>query len=385
MKNSSRDSIVIICGGIESQKDGIGDYSRTLANELNDRYHVVLCAINDEYISETKREFDKYQIIRLPSCNSWAARANNLSQLILEYKPVWISFQLSPFGLHKKGVMYESIKYLIPVLKPHKIHFFIHELWLGAEKGASIKRKLWGFMIKYFLLKLIKHIAPFKIYVSCEINQFLLKNEGIETGVVPVFSNISIDNTVNTKFLIKKISQKCGIDIESNTSQFIVVGFFGMIHPYWNPDEIFRQLDLLAKHNNQQLLFLFIGKIDEGAILKVLSMLPAGALYYKTGILSNAEISGFIQLCATGITSNPEIMLGKSGTVAAFILHRKPVIVYKNEIIVSNFKLETPISELVLYPHQLQSRLLSLIKSMDVIPTFEAKQLALKMSIDMKV
>lgn len=374
----------MICAGIEPQKDGIGDYTRTLANQLSNYYCVILCAINDDFVSEMCVEFDTNKTVRLSSSSSWGIRAHQLSQLLQKHQPIWISYQLAPFGFHKKGIIYKAAKHLIPVLKSYKIHFFVHELWLGAEKGASIKKKIWGIWIKFFLVRMIKKLRPQKVYVSCAINKFLLEKEAISCEVIPIFSNINIDPTVDLSLLEKNISLKSDIKFELKQTNFLVIGFFGMIHPYWNPIEIFTLLEHFAKVNKKQLLFIFIGKIDKSVLEKVIKELPSGSHAYTTGIVSNSDISGYIQLCQLGITSNPEIMLGKSGTVASFLEHQKPVVVYKNNIEVSSFELPSPISSLIIYPEKLSNYLLNPKKdSIDEI-RWNPFLVAEKMKLDME-
>ena len=93
-------NIVFICGSFVPGRDGVGDYTRRLAQEMIVKgYKVGVIALNDKFIKEDftgTQQSDSINIpvLRLPSHWLSTRRFQRSILWIDEFNPEWISIQL---------------------------------------------------------------------------------------------------------------------------------------------------------------------------------------------------------------------------------------------------------------------------------------------------
>ncbi|TAH24855.1 MAG: glycosyltransferase family 1 protein [Cytophagales bacterium] len=345
-------NISFICGCIEQGKDGVGDYTFQLAEVFAKNYNVFIIAINDAFVNQlTSNNQSSIQIFRIPQTYNWKAKQIELSKLISTISPEWISLQLVPFGLNYKGIILKAIQPLKYSIGAIPLHLMLHELWLGEEIGASRLNKLKGKIIRHFVLRLIRKLTPKAIHVSCEINQHLLQRHKIASDINPIFSNIKINQNYKREKTIQEIKSKISLFDDGNP--MFIAGLFGSIHPQWDFSLCLSHLRNTAKLLDKKLVIIGFGKISSDSIVNIKSQLGKEENLVYLGMDSETNISNYIQLCDLGITSNPEILVSKSGSIAAFWLHGKPVVICRDDLKIKGFETKKTPHSLLLKPQDL--------------------------------
>jgi hypothetical protein len=347
--NTDIETIAIVCSSIEIGKDGIGDYSRKLASCFISKYQVILVGIHDfgvESFIQHNLE-DGIMLLRYPRSISWNAKTDDLSIRLKQWSIKWISFQFNVFGFDSKGLIYKSLFPLIKLLKPYPIHLVMHELWIGEHQDAPLKHRYWGKIMKVLIYVFLKKVQPKAILVSCEINKFHLSKLGFHSSVIPVFSNIPFVKVSETEKSIRFETTFPELKhIQFNT---LVIGMFGIIHPNWNVQKSISQAIKLSHTYNKKLAFLFIGNVANEAIESIKNELVGQEVYFfSTGLIEAESVSQYLSLCNYAFSSNTSIMMGKSGTVAAFLQHGVPVVIDPEFGNVSGFEVKTYHSSLII-------------------------------------
>jgi hypothetical protein len=98
--------IAFLCSSLEPGRDGVGDYTRTLAGELVRLGHqVFLIALNDRWITGEKAEEQaRLQTLRFGPNLSIAGRVTIARQALDQFAPDWVSLQYVCYGFHPKGL-----------------------------------------------------------------------------------------------------------------------------------------------------------------------------------------------------------------------------------------------------------------------------------------
>ena len=85
--------IAFLCGSLEPGRDGVGDYTRGLAEELQRQGHeVIIIALRDRFItqpvvSDGETSDDSIKILRLPSEFAWMAGIQQAKFAIDQFDP----------------------------------------------------------------------------------------------------------------------------------------------------------------------------------------------------------------------------------------------------------------------------------------------------------
>src|SRR4051812_20090145 len=103
--------ILFICGCLEPGKDGVGDYTRRLAEaSIGQEHEVFLISLQDKYVVSNDFVANvqngvavQIQTARLSANIMWSERIKIINRIIEDYKPNWISLQYVPYSFNKKG------------------------------------------------------------------------------------------------------------------------------------------------------------------------------------------------------------------------------------------------------------------------------------------
>jgi hypothetical protein len=310
--------IIFLCGSLDPGKDGVGDYTRRLAGELIRQGHnAAIIALNDKIINavtQTEQESDgtNIPVLRLPSNISNKGRYGYAENYIKDFNPEWLSLQFVPYSFHKKGLPFGLGKRLKRIGTGRKWHIMFHELWVGKNKQLSKDLIIQKVQI-FIICNLLKKLKPQCIHSSLPCFKRDLENFNVRVFPLPIFSNIPVFP------ITKKIEDE----------RIFRVAFFSQmeIHPciIQYLTELYQQLTLL----NTKMIITLIGGLSEKvtAFKRHLQILfPVQAVIQHTGFLQEKELSERLTQQDAGITSIPKHALGKSGSVAAFILHGVPVV-----------------------------------------------------------
>ena len=127
--------ILFICPSLELERDGVGDCSRRLAEELVNQGHgCALVALNDQHLPLGEQQLAQeagLQVLRLSAGLIWEQRMTRARQFLEQYQPDWLSLQFVPYGFHRKGFCFGLVSRLLSITRGSRRHVFFHELSVG--------------------------------------------------------------------------------------------------------------------------------------------------------------------------------------------------------------------------------------------------------------
>jgi len=313
--------ILFLCSSLEKEKDGIGDYTRRLAEAIQNRGNqILLLSFNDKYIKEEANEEEVVSVIRIPQHFSWKQKKEKVTSIIHKFKPDWISIQFISYGIQYRGIVFNAIPFFRNITRGYKVQVMLHELWIAEEKEASLKDKLIGKIQKVAILGFIKKIRPLVINTSIPLYNLILKRNKVNASVLPLFSNIAVTSDSNLEWIWEAINKKSGITInKTHRAEFLIGGIFGSLYySSWNLQSLMMQL----QKTQRKVIILSFGKL--GTTEKYWEEIKSN---YKSfsflalGPLPEVKVSQCIQAIDFGIITTPVLIAGKSGSFMAMKEH----------------------------------------------------------------
>lgn len=307
--------VLFLCGSLEKDKDGVGDYVRKLSiNMLGPECSISLLSIMEKNLTDITTEqiknvYSNINIVRIPKFTSKKNRRAIINQFILQQEPDWISLQFVPFSFNDKGLPIYLHDLFLDIDKSIKWHIMFHELWVGINTEASIKYKIWGEFQRLIILDLVKKLKPVYISTNTDVYKHVLTSNRIKSEKIPIFSNIEKKHNVSAH-RCDKISMIIFANLQKTDK---LNDFLKDVYEY----VLLRNIDIQ---------FIFVGKngvhIDEW-----ISLLELYKFSYKVyGMLSGSEISEIMNSSSWGISTTPFLQIEKSGSVVAMREHQLPVI-----------------------------------------------------------
>lgn len=332
--------IAFVTSCLEPGRDGVGDYTRLLAQEcVRQGWDCCLISLNDKFLAqqvESTIQVDNTTIslLRLPAVLSWKDRIQGAKQLLGRFQPDWVSLQFVPYGFQAKGIVYGLDHWLRKLTQDHKLHIMFHELWIGENQGASVKDQVIGTVQKLFVLRLVRQLKPQVVHTSNETYVAILKHCGIQATCLPMFGAIPITQDNGDDWLFPEL-RKLGLDISTqNREQFWLFGFFGALHPVWPPEPLLTYLQQASAQHQRRIALISIGRIGpgEGVWNTFSKRYSEQFTFLQLGERAPDKISEFFNSIDFGVATSPWSLIGKSASVAAMLEHGLPVIVNRDEI-----------------------------------------------------
>jgi hypothetical protein len=308
--------IIFIAGSLEYGLDGVGDYTRRLAGELNRQGHLVkVMGIYDKKVLTLTEELQDIEgtpvsVYRIPAILPERRRIAHAITFIKSFNPEWLSLQYVPYSFHDKGLPLLLGYRLRRLGHGKKWHIMFHELWVGNE---TLKNSMLSLVQKRLIKNLLHCLKPAVVHTHLPLYSHQLSKLHRAVKELPLFSNIPFAETN-----VKKLSNKFTIGFFSQaTASKQICSFIG---------EFYQQLIEVDKET--KILFIGGSEVKMKEIGNIIEQIPGleNKVSY-TGFLTQEEISFYLQTCDLGITSLPLFTLGKSGSVAAFLAHQIPVAV----------------------------------------------------------
>jgi hypothetical protein len=159
----------------------------------------------------------------------------------------------------------------------------------------------------------LKKLNPVLIHTHTPLYNINLKKIGFEANPLPLFSNI---NEANLQTLNR------------DNKNIYRLGFFSRIRIISSIIEFINELNRQLKDSGLNLEILLIGGNVRKMVVfknKIEILCPDVFNISCTGFLDDKKISECLQSCDLGITPVPQHVLGKSGSIAAFLTHNVPV------------------------------------------------------------
>lgn len=332
--------IAFITSCLEPGRDGVGDYTRLLAEEcVRQGHECCLISLNDRLLtqlSQSRIAVDgvKIPMLRLPANMPWNYRNASIKELLASFKPEWVSLQFVPYGFQDKGITIGLSKWLRPLVQGRRMHMMFHELWIGQYVGAAPKDRLIGFVQKFVILRLVKQLQPSIIHTSNSVYIRMLQQLGISARHLPLFGAIPIGDKNGDDWLFPEL-QKLGLDVQTgNRSQFWLFGFFGTLHPIWPAEPLFTYLHQAGIQHQRRIAIISIGCLGAGEQLweSLSKTYSCQFVFLRLGEQLPTKISEFFNSIDFSIATSCYLLIGKSATVAAMLEHGLPVIVNRDDI-----------------------------------------------------
>ncbi len=326
--------VAFINSTFERGKDGPGDYTRTLAGELQRRgWECGLFSfadrISESYCYEIQ---DGIPTHRYSKRLKWDDRIRLLRSSLQNFNPDVMSLGVVSYAMNSKGIVW-GLAEKFSKLNTSKVpwHLMYQEIWIGAHREASIKDRLVGWLQKYGLVRFHSALRP--QWVNCwnKVHRECLNAAGIHSDVLPVMSAIPVGVPQTGDQFWKWIQENS--KIKRPRRDVWLIGFFGTLHPQWPSEPLFTKLHAIASSMGKEIVMTALGDLRSGKDLWSELSLENRSRFVmiSRGELSSEEVSACIQELDFGIATTPWQILGKSSTAAAFLENGIPTIVNREE------------------------------------------------------
>jgi hypothetical protein len=321
-------NILFICGSLEPGKDGVGDYSLKLAAELKKAGHkTMLVGLNDKHtnvlVDNTAGELP---VIRFPQSMNNQQRFEGFQRKLDSFKPDWLSLQYVGYSFQKRAIPFGLARQLKKLSINAKTHIMFHEIWQGESKESNWKDKITGFFQKRAALAIVKALKPGCISTTNQYYQKCLSNAGISTNKIPVFSNMPLGNPSQNN-----IYEQLPADIRMNSAEYVLATFFGGFHNHDQLASRIKQLSVsISVKLNKKLMITHTGK--SAGIKEQFAKLSetTGIRMQALGEWAENDIADYLGTCDVSLSNQPKVLFEKSGSIAAALYNKCPVIILRD-------------------------------------------------------
>jgi len=374
--------IAFVTSSAEPGRDGMGDYTLSLAAALSGLGHSVLViGLADRWISEVVKSTGEggVAVERLPVGFSMSDRIDHAAARLREFGPEWASFQMSCYAYNPKGLLFEMNRHLGRLAAAcENWQVMFQELWIAFQTGSSLKNRLVGALQRHSIRRAVRALRPKLLQTSTPLFQALLRTVGLEASVLPLAGSIPVDPDPGMDWFLQVLGEP-GIPISvEKRREHLVGGFFGAIYPGWEPEPLFSSLRKVVAKTGQKVTVLAAGRMGGGGEA-IWNRLPAAypdIRFHKLGELSVSRVSHYLRNLDFAIAATPWVAIGKSSATAATLDHGTPVMVTRNDSQPRHpLKLEAPANPLlILADRDVAERLLAGLPR--AVPRHSARDLA---------
>lgn len=318
--------LLFLCGSLAPGRDGVGDYTRRLAGACTALgAECALLALNDPYVT-TREESDN--TLRLPAREDWTARLAAARAFTDRAVPDWLSLQFVPYAFAPRGLVWKLGARLRALGKGRRWHAMFHEVWIGAEEGASGRDRLVGAAQRHAILQLVRSLAPRAVTTTNHAYASLLGRHGISALPLPLFGNIPAAQATEDD------RQWLQHELRGEAPDRWVFAFFGTLHPQWQPEPLFTHLRAAAAGSSRRVVLASIGRLGPGAALWDHLDRQYGAEFdfVRLGEQSEGRIAALLSRADFGVAASPWALIGKSGTAQCMAEHGLPVLVSRDDV-----------------------------------------------------
>jgi glycosyltransferase involved in cell wall biosynthesis len=320
--------ILFLVGSLEPGKDGVGDYTRTLATECARLGHeTFLLSLNDPWVDVPLLE---PTVVRLGTRMSWPDRVKTARAFLTANRAEIVSLQFVPYSFHRVGLNFALPQILSAIIVQTRAQVMFHEIWIGSHTGAPLQAKALGFCQRKTIQTVVKTLTSRTIHTSNVVYARLLARYGIDAKLLPLFGNVPVVAMPNER---------------RRSDDRLSLGLFGSVRQEWNPDRMLAALRQLGR----PIRLSHIGRIGPGeSVWTDLSVRYQEIEFRRMGEQSPENISRFLGSVDFGVATTPLSLIGKSSCTAAMLDHGLPVIVNRNDIHFRGILEVAPKSELLI-------------------------------------
>jgi hypothetical protein len=329
-------SVVFITGGLEPNRDGVGDYTRWLAVESARRgASCRLLALADRHISAPVDGPDRSGLdaLRLPFTMPWPDRLRAAKAFLASSPPDWVSLQFVPYSFQRWGVASTLVRVLRDLVGRSRLHVMFHEIWIDG--GTSLRTRLVSAAQKRAILALA-HQPRALVHTSNGTYQHALAQQGVHVSTLPLFGSIPVTDGQATDWLAPLLAE-VGCHALSRSvgarSDWWLFVLFGTVHPVWPPQPLLDELQASAAAVGKRAAIISVGRLGAGEVIWTGMAEAYGARVpmLRLGEQPAQRISELFNSVDFGIATTPLALIGKSATVAAMFDHGLPVVVNRDD------------------------------------------------------
>ena len=330
--------IVFICNCLEPGRDGVGDYTRRLGEQIVVLGHnAAAIALNDDFVSaydtdNASAPTGKLQILRIPASLSLKERTALAKKFTADFNPDWVSLQFVIFGYHAKGLPFGLGKQLKALAPGKNWSIMFHELWVAMEQEAQFKHNIWGHLQRLIIKSLLKALQPKVVFTHTSLYISELKELGVAAFMLPLFGNIPRLSALGA------IPDRSYIDVKQPLNMVL----FGNIHTHTPVNSFAAEAAAFSSKYKVPVNLLLSGRNGTEQQLWVNEWKAAGLNVKVLGEQAPEDISALFSAAVLGISTTPVAVIEKSGSVAAMHEHRLTVLNVSAQWQPKNFKPELP-------------------------------------------
>jgi hypothetical protein len=328
--------ILFITGGLEPNRDGVGDYTRWLAAESTRQGATcAVLAIADRHIDRVVSggEASGLKTLRLPFTMPWAERLRLAQQFAAASAADWVSLQFVPYSFQRWGLAAKLVRALPDLVGSSRLHVMFHEIWI--EGGASPRKRLVSAAQRRAVLALARFPRSL-VHTSNLTYQYALAQQGVRAGRLALFGSIPIGSGSAAAWLAPRL-ESVGCDAISGDAVrrggWWLFALFGTIHPVWPPQPLLDELQAAAAAAGKRIALVSAGRQGAGEFIWTGMAADFGARVpmLQLGEQPAPRISELFNSVDFGIATTPFALVGKSATVAAMLDHGLPVVVNRDD------------------------------------------------------
>jgi len=326
--------ITILTGGLEPNRDGVGDYSRWLAREAERQgASCRLLALADRHLDKTVAgDEDGIETLRLPFNLPWTDRLALARTFLAASRPDFVSLQFVPYSFQRWGIAARLVRAMPGLVGRAQLHVMFHEIWIDG--AASPRKRLVSAAQRRAVLALAGDSAA-AIHTSNPTYQHALAQHGVHAERLPLFGSIPVETADAATWLAPQLA---GAGCDALTSaggrgRWWIFALFGTIHPVWPPQPLLDELQAAAVAAGKRVAIVSAGRLGAGERIwnEMTATHAARVPMLHLGEQPASRISQLFNTVDFGIATTPFALIGKSATVAAMLDHGLPVVVNRDD------------------------------------------------------
>ena len=322
--------IAFLTSSLAPGRNGVGDYTRHLAAELDRQGHPCLpIGLAD---TETVLEEGVTPVVRLAAARPWTERLLQARAALAGFAPDWVSLQFVAYAWHPRGYAFGLAERLAPLFGKRRRHLMFHELWVGLNRHDRFVNRLHGILQRRAILGLHRGLKPHAVHTQAPVYVATLAAAGIAAKRLPLFGNLPVapgDRRASQRQLLAEHAPQLALAPE----QVLFAGWFGTVHREWDGPELIARLAAAAHAAGKHLVLLALGRIGAAGAALVESLKqnpPPNSTLIVAGETAPADASRLLGALDLALSANPVALVPKSGTVAACLDHGLPLLVSRN-------------------------------------------------------
>jgi hypothetical protein len=232
------------------------------------------------------------------------------------FRPGWVSVQFVPYAWDPRGLCFGIGHQLAEVMGGSAVHVMLHELWVGAEIGASWKDRVLGRLQRAAVLGALKRWRPRVVQTTNGAYAHRLSREGWEAEVLPLFGNFPV--------------VEGAIGAGSRPGGGWRVGILGNLPEVWPEEPLLSRLAALGR----PLVIEHAGRMGRGEAVweRMVGVHRRRVTFERRGEMAEEAVAAWLGTLDVGIATTPLAVVGKSGSVAAMREAGLPVIVNRDDV-----------------------------------------------------